>query len=39
LLLEAIRREHISIAEADECKLVLESKRYIMSFSSFADLL
>jgi predicted nucleic acid-binding protein len=39
LLLEAIRSKHISIAEADECKLVLESRRYMMSFSSFADLL
>jgi len=38
LLLEAIRRQHISVAEADVYKLVLETKRYTMSFSSFADL-
>lgn len=39
LLLEAIRRERISVAEADGYKKILESKRYIMSFGSFGELL
>jgi predicted nucleic acid-binding protein len=39
LLLEAIRRDHISVAEADEYKQILEFNRYIMSFASFADIL
>jgi predicted nucleic acid-binding protein len=39
ILLEAIRREYISVTEADGCKAILESKKYAMSFASFADLL
>jgi predicted nucleic acid-binding protein len=38
ILVEAIRRKHISVAEADGYKTVLETKRYAMSFASFADL-
>jgi predicted nucleic acid-binding protein len=39
ILLETIRRKHISVAEADRCKAILESKKYAMPFASFADLL
>jgi predicted nucleic acid-binding protein len=39
ILLEAIRRKHVSVAEADDCKAILESKRYTMPFASFADVL
>ena len=39
LLLEAIRRKRISLEQADRYKLVLETKRYIMSFASFAEFL
>jgi predicted nucleic acid-binding protein len=39
LLLEAIRRDCISVADADRFKAVLETKRYTMSFASFSELL
>jgi predicted nucleic acid-binding protein len=39
LLLEAIRTHSISVDEADECKRVLQARRYAMSFASFGDLL
>jgi predicted nucleic acid-binding protein len=39
ILVEAIRRGHISVAEADGFKAVLEANRFSMSFESFSDLL
>lgn len=39
LLLEAIRQSRITVACADEFKVLLESNRYSMPFVSFADLL
>lgn len=39
LLLEAIRRDRISLEQADQYKRVLETKRYMMPFASFAELL
>jgi predicted nucleic acid-binding protein len=39
LILEAIRRNQISVAEADGWKLILDTKKYAMSFASFSDLL
>lgn len=37
LLLRAIRLGHITVAEADACKVVLAGHRYAMPFESFAE--
>ena len=37
LLMEAIRCGRLTVAQADECKLVLASNRYAMPFASFAE--
>ena len=39
LLLDAIRCNQISVDQADRCKLILDSKRYVMGFTSFGDIL
>lgn len=39
LLITAIRSGHLSVAEADACKKVLEARRYSMPFESFGELL
>jgi predicted nucleic acid-binding protein len=39
LLVQAIRRGMLSIAEADSCKTILAANRYALAFESFADLL
>jgi predicted nucleic acid-binding protein len=39
LILEAIRAGHLSVSEADQCKVTLEAKRYALSFKSFGELL
>lgn len=39
LMLLAIRRGTLTVTEADALKLILESRRFRMTFASFADLL
>jgi predicted nucleic acid-binding protein len=39
ILVEAIRKGHITVSLADSFKAVLEANRYVMPFASFSDLL
>jgi hypothetical protein len=37
LIADAIRCDRLTIEQADECKEILATRRYVMPFSSFAE--